>query len=68
MISSILAIIGMRHVPMEFDQILAQINGSSKELVRDSRYTGSSFKAGQILAPNPKLNDSFSLGASKNEI
>jgi hypothetical protein len=67
MISSILAIIGMRHVHMEFDRILAQNNGFSKELVTDSRYISSIFKAGQILAPNPKLNDSLSLGGSKNE-
>lgn len=67
MISSNLAINGMRHVHMEFDQILAQINGSAEELVTEARYTSNIFKTIQILVPNPKLNDSLSLGGSKNE-
>lgn len=67
MFSSGLAIIGMRHVHMKFDQILAQINCSSEELVMEARDTSNIFKASQILVLHPKLNDSLSIGGSKND-
>ena len=57
----------MKHIHMEFNQILAQITGSSEELVTEARYTKNIFKTSQILVPNLKLNDSFSLGGSKND-